>query len=900
MQTGIRNTDGAFDLARHPGSGMKEPGELAAFLAGVRKLRLAGALDEAWTVMSQRDGEGSRFPNFEFERAAIAQARGDLDGAAAIWERLGRRPVPRRELAWALLGSIRRQQERMAEAAEAFEEAFRTRTTRLDEWIYAGFADALIATGEHLRARAILIEGVQVWPEATRLRPAILSLLEKSTDTHAAAFLSALIAEGFKFPAAEALAMTQRLGPEQWELARLILLNSSVGPKSAFVAIIKLAEGHQDFELIAATIEAARAADLPLEAWYPVKYAEALVRLGAEPRRLEEAFRLTLAPNPNRRDLVQTWGRHAIAAVGPAAAADMLIDIQRSCEAPLPAVLAEIARQHGIAAPRRLFSRQVESLLASPPMEGLRRATTALWNAADPDPADVELARKATPPEMELFFLLGREPLRLFRYDQVGDALTAADLSGADVARTAGQLLGTVQTWWFAHIADSAFLTEAVKRHVLEKERTVSFQDRVLAERRLQVPDPFAPDRLIEPGDSFLIYDKVIYTFASAHMWHVITGGAAGDIQGILFPHINTAIYFQERPPIGLGLASLATMQTELMRRFLAAEAPVTKLKAAAADERPKLIVGCICGVENYAHQAWNSFSGLERQIIQGIHGNYAEIQYFGTEFFGSLEDIFPEIGSIPVGRHPNRKFFGGDLPSAPRLLLSIGGHLLSRPLIERLRQHAAQTAAPAIRSRLEGRTAVVIGLRANDKAWVDQEEGILSLVEKIAAEIPSCIFLLDGFSKPAGADYVSPKWSGTIAAIRKTAQRIIDRAPSAIEMVFLDDLSLNDCLALLDRIDLYVMPIGTLQHKFGWFGDAAGIVYASTSWQKFDQDLLPGIAEGELTVSPTYFYGRPNDGGQRKSLSDLRVNLDNVEIDVDALATTALGLLGKETKRCM
>ena len=173
---------------------------------------------------------------------------------------------------------------------------------------------------------------------------------------------------------------------------------------------------------------------------------------------------------------------------------------------------------------------------------------------------------------------------------------------------------------------------------------------------------------------------------------------------------------------------------------------------------------------------------------------------------------------------------------STDHLVVQPGGYFVSTRLIERvvgamaalpiLDLSAHQPVFPAERPF----PIVWIGLRVGSRSWWDQEFQIPELIRRIHDRYPDALFLLDGFSFPLGEDEVSAKWSASIDQLGKLADSVVAACGESAQVLSLVGNTLRESVLWAREVDTYLTPLGTSQHKVGWFTDAPGAVFGPES----------------------------------------------------------------------
>lgn len=345
----------------------------------------------------------------------------------------------------------------------------------------------------------------------------------------------------------------------------------------------------------------------------------------------------------------------------------------------------------------------------------------------------------------------------------------------------------------------------------------------------------------------------------------------------------------------------VANLQAQLLRRV--AVRHLEYAEAVSARHGPPsegTVVAVPSMVENFAHHLWNTFTGVQRAIDHGLADRIDEVHVCGTEFFGPLVNLFPELGTSRVVE-TEREGVRDPYPfSRGHLIVPLGGYFIRRSLVERVVEQVRvlPNTSGAIEPPPEnGRPfpIVWIGLRVGSRSWVDQEHEVPWLIGAVHERHPDALFLLDGYSYPIGRDLVSHKWQPSIEALHALASVIRHNTSRPEKVLDLVGNTLRESVLWAAATDVYVSPNGTSQHKVGWLTDGPGLSYGPPGLLKLPPEQRPGAYESEGRPIPITVLGAPIDAGARRSATDRRIDLENVRLDRTEVLARLLELLGSE-----
>lgn len=365
--------------------------------------------------------------------------------------------------------------------------------------------------------------------------------------------------------------------------------------------------------------------------------------------------------------------------------------------------------------------------------------------------------------------------------------------------------------------------------------------------------------------------------FAGERLYYMITSGAGHKASALYIPSSRLIIDFRAGNEKIMTPDVMATTFAAQIKRLAKNNlAFVDAIAAKEGDIVKKTIVLMAGQIENFAHHIWNFYSGIEKVINGGYARNVDEIQSFGSEFLGPFTSIYPEFSDRHT--HLPRAALHSQAPFNPSVLLfQSGGYFITEELKQRLLLTCGKSSASY---PVAGVPYVWFGLRVGSRTWAEQADIIPKIMEAVLAEEPSTQFILDGFSYPVGFDAISEKWAEAIAGIRTIADQIKVAAPAGSVVIDLVGRNLDEALVYASHTTIYVAPIGTTQHKVGWFTKGEGIIYSGPSILSTREARRPGCWEAENIKMPQYVIGSKLEAGERRSINDHRHNLENISLD--------------------
>ncbi len=473
----------------------------------------------------------------------------------------------------------------------------------------------------------------------------------------------------------------------------------------------------------------------------------------------------------------------------------------------------------------------------------------------------------------------------------------------------AALLSGSHSQPWLDHISEAELSGPICVPYIIDFEKRNTWQDELLSTGNLRIPSPYGSG-MAQFGSSFVtsgVYGATILelTDDEGNVFFVTAEGHARQIGNIYLPDIDVIISFSDRTLEGepdivearlakdrCSIASLVIMRAA--RSYKAHNANLKDIR-----HRRGLVTLLIPNQDNFAHLLWNTLAGIERFILLDLIQYVHETAGDAILSLGDIRDLFPELKPKPI-RDKKLGFsdciFLGEGPHSKHVLIMPGSSFAPSRTRRRV-LHVAQASIlhdPApIESRC-GRPLIWIGIRANDRMWIDQERGVADYMNRLWSLYPSAEFLLEGFttvSNAKGVKDISPVWQAVTEELERVAGEIILRSDRPNQVRSMIGWRLLDVIAIAPKVDLHVTPLGTAHHKVAWFSDVPGVLYAPESWSVMPLELIPGIWQADKQPRPTFLTGKIIHR-QGISVRAPRTFAENFSLDVDNLFKISLELL--------
>lgn len=455
---------------------------------------------------------------------------------------------------------------------------------------------------------------------------------------------------------------------------------------------------------------------------------------------------------------------------------------------------------------------------------------------------------------------------------------------------------------WLRHLRSCSFAAPGDAEKVIHHERDTYYQDTILASGRLSGPDPFGGAESA-CFDSFSASGRAGGTFygmrgAGGRTLILVAAGHSKRLFGIWLPGCD--LFLDLAPRAGGTAADPFAAQTGaiIIRRLAAraAEYNSALTPASASGGRVARVLPIRSNL-NFAHMIFNTYTGLERAAFLGLSGEIDAIHELGAGVLGPVGELFPDLAAKVVAPRGNMGLFDPHPFSPAHILVHPGGYFASAGLRRRIAAIARNRRGGA--PVPQGRPLIWIGLRMNDRIWMDQEEAVPRYMNAIWRTHPAATFLLEGFSIPDTAvprtEALAPAWGEVLTRLQALTQGIAARAERPQQIIDLMGQPITEVLRWAPQVDFHLTPLGTAHHKVAWFSRAPGLIYAPESWAGTAPHMLPGVWQADDVPAPVLALGRIAEA-EGVRVRPPRPLAENFILDPDELADATLAALCTRT----
>ena len=295
----------------------------------------------------------------------------------------------------------------------------------------------------------------------------------------------------------------------------------------------------------------------------------------------------------------------------------------------------------------------------------------------------------------------------------------------------------------------------------------------------------------------------------------------------------------------------------------------------------------------NIGHQIWNNLSGIHK-LWQA--GNLHKVDKFlisksKNEYYGSLEEIFPEIPPEKIQRVERPKKVDEEIWENNYFALRLGDVVIKKDLANRVYQASLQKCSPSLKAEIEAAKnnhfpLLWVTIRLGNRTWVNQVEGLANIIKSLSEQFPKLGVVFDGCSRieVEGKLVVDEKLEASINKEKEIVRQIQSLLPPEIKVYDTVGSRMYESIVWAYAIDLYLAHWSGGTSKVTWIAGKPGVIHTCKvvyrrpllkrdhSWER-ENGIVPVYVPEEHIVDVT-------EGYKRRNLRDKRRTLHNYDCD--------------------
>ena len=301
--------------------------------------------------------------------------------------------------------------------------------------------------------------------------------------------------------------------------------------------------------------------------------------------------------------------------------------------------------------------------------------------------------------------------------------------------------------------------------------------------------------------------------------------------------NLETAWIFPARQlivftPSGMSPAEILAETARTFSMCLSHAAAYAAYLAADDRERPIAIVDFFC--PHIAHNLWNLQTGWANTLRLADCSRISEfITFERQDFFGSLDELFPE--SIPDARAISYFIREEDIflqmMRNNLLLFTVKDEFFTNDFIARVLDRARKHCSPDFLAEVDQFRAatwplIVTTVRLNNRAWIEQRNGMPALFTRLREDFPNAGLILDGLSNDTTKGWTT-EWM-SLDAEMEMAEDIRSNCPPDMPVRLAVGRTLAEAITLVNAADLFIAPSGSGMTLYKWLSNLPGVAFSN------------------------------------------------------------------------
>lgn len=275
------------------------------------------------------------------------------------------------------------------------------------------------------------------------------------------------------------------------------------------------------------------------------------------------------------------------------------------------------------------------------------------------------------------------------------------------------------------------------------------------------------------------------------------------------------------------------------------------------------------------AHHIWDDLPALQILYDLGKHHHLDQILIpTEAEYYGAIDEIFSEIASSKIIRLPNLKlgdtildnnYFGCILRNS-RTRHEVVKDSLAKRIIELSKHKCSADFLVQVQEAKEHHFPLLwIGFRLGKRTWIDQVEGISSILKSLLVHFPNLGVVFDGYSlrNISRNLVINSKEENAIAHEKNTLSQIKSLLPETIKVYDVIGRPMYEAIVWACNVDLYMAPFGGGLAKVVSIANKPGIVHTNkynSNKNALAYSLYRENAARSVCIPETFIVDAPED----------------------------------------
>ena len=264
-----------------------------------------------------------------------------------------------------------------------------------------------------------------------------------------------------------------------------------------------------------------------------------------------------------------------------------------------------------------------------------------------------------------------------------------------------------------------------------------------------------------------------------------------------------------------------------------------------------------VVGIFSIFHHLNNELSGIQKMYESGLLDKIDKFWVIGPEYYGGIEEIFPEIPSNKVYRfndwqtggsswRKKNSFFAAaanELIKNNSFALKLGDEQVSDELRDRVLQVSrskcsSNLLAEVAAAKQKHSLLLWVSIRTQARTWVSQIAGIANIVTSLADDFPNLAVVFDGYTRiDIGGKIVNAKDEEIIQGEKEVVTQIQALCPQNIQVYDIIGSRMYEVAMWANAVDFCLVPAGSSTTKVRYLVHKPGFIHGN---QRIPGSLSP------------------------------------------------------------
>ena len=387
------------------------------------------------------------------------------------------------------------------------------------------------------------------------------------------------------------------------------------------------------------------------------------------------------------------------------------------------------------------------------------------------------------------------------------------------------------------------------------------FQESMVETGHIYAPCPISGNILSSNLSFFLQGNLGFYRFVGDEVFYLICEGPAFKKKGIYFPKLELIVGWHIAEGRKLELERRFSIWVNMLKRLAVIRwREVIDYIAYKGNRETVLTYGWMAST---AHNLLNELTGIQRLLETGRLNKVDKILVGNCEYYGKVEEIFPEIPSEKIVRLSD-----AELLKLPQIILEnkyfalhAGEVFITEALAKRIYQASVKNCTPSFLNQVEAAKShsllLFITIRTHNRTWISQVAGIANIINQLLPDFPNLGVVFDGISfldKDGEKLILQEREKAMLESEQSLLKEIVKLLPQNF-VNFYNSIGCLMCESIVwaKTADFYIAPFGGGLAKLTYIANKPGIVHTNHTVLNTRKNAWYNNRQRENGIMPTY-----------------------------------------------